>query len=156
MEKNRIEDLMPNPTSSFLIKLAGNITIKKTWHCRMRRQSSTLVMAANQNSAIDVLFGAESIGNIWILSFHRGTTLEFLKYFRTFYFLNFGQPNGVIIFFQPIRNRSRDCFFCLFTGLWLRSRAGSLLPLFTCDWWPSMPSMPMLFSYMMRARIAYA
>ena len=29
MEKNRIEDLMPNPTSSFLIKLAGNATIKK-------------------------------------------------------------------------------------------------------------------------------
>ena len=29
MEKNRIEDLMPNPASSFLIKLAGNATIKK-------------------------------------------------------------------------------------------------------------------------------
>ena len=56
----------------------------------MRRQSSTLVMAANQNSAIDVLFGAQSNGNVGMLGFQRGNALEFQKKLLNFFVSNFG------------------------------------------------------------------
>ena len=80
-------------------------------------------MAANQNAAIDVLFGAQPIGNIGILSFHRGSTLKFLKNFWTFFLLNFGQCHGVIISLQPIRNileklRETCKFVCLLVFAW--------------------------------------
>ena len=45
------------------------------------RKSSALVMASNENSAIDVVFVAESIGNVRIPCFQRGSTLKFQKNF---------------------------------------------------------------------------
>ena len=50
-------------------------------HCRMRSRSRALIAATYKSSAIDVVFGAQSIGNIRILTFQRGSTLKFLKYF---------------------------------------------------------------------------
>ena len=51
----------------------------------MSRPSSAFVMAANQNAAINVLFGAQSIGNIRILSFHQGSTLKSIKKLQDFF-----------------------------------------------------------------------
>ena len=61
-------------------------------------------------SAIDVVFGVQSSGDVGLLAFRRGTALEFLKNFRTL-FSNFGAAigrHGVTILFQPIREELRS------------------------------------------------
>ena len=73
-------------------------------HSRMRRQSSCLVTATNENSAIGVLFDVDYDVIVKKPCFQRGSTLKFLKNFRTFSLLKFGQRHGVIISLQPIRN----------------------------------------------------
>ena len=62
--------------NNFLIqkkeKKSKNIKILITpSHCRMRRQSLCLVMAVNQNSGIDVFFGAEFNFRVQIPDFQR-------------------------------------------------------------------------------------
>ena len=62
--------------NNFLIqkkeKKSKNIKILITpSHCRMRRQSLCLVMAVNQNSGIDVFFGAEFKFRVQIPDFRR-------------------------------------------------------------------------------------
>ena len=67
-----------------------------------------MITATCRSSAIYVLFGVQSNGDIRILSFQRGTTLKFLKYFRTFFISILGQRHGVIIPVKPIRMQSRS------------------------------------------------
>ena len=52
-----------------------------TPHCRMRRKSSALVMATNENSAIGVLFDIDYDVIVRKGCFQRGSTLNFLKNF---------------------------------------------------------------------------
>ena len=126
----------------------------------MRGPSSALVTTANQNSAINVLFDAQSIGNVRILSFHQGSTLKSIKNFRTFSLLNFGQCHGVILSLQPIRNilekLQETCKTGLFTSLCLSSRAGSLLPLFTYVCRPGRPSLSCSLSFCLRTALPAA
>ena len=109
------------------------------WHCRMRSRSRALIAATYKSSAIDVVFGAQSIGNIRILTFQQGSTLKFLKYFWTLSFLNFGQCNGVMIFCQPIRKRSQGTakkkymWFVYWSLLW------AVMPGRSCVRWPRSP-----------------
>ena len=80
----------------------------------MRSRSWRFFDTASVTSSKHVLFGAQSIANIRILSIHRSSTLKFLKYFWTHSFLNFGQPHGVIISVQPIKGRAekwREIYF---------------------------------------------
>ena len=80
----------------------------------MRSRSWRFFDTASVTSSKHVLFGAQSIANIRILSFHRSSTLKFLKYFWTHSFLNFGQRHGVIISVQPIKGRAekwREIYF---------------------------------------------
>ena len=79
-------------------------------HCRMRSPSSALVMAANQTSAIGVLFDVDYDVIVRNGCFQRGTTLKFLKYFRTFFVSILGQSHGVLILFEPIKNGLRNLF----------------------------------------------
>ena len=78
-------------------------------------------MAANQTSAIGVLFDVDYDVIVRNGCFQRGTTLKFLKYFRTFFVSILGQRHGVIIPVKPIRIQSRSggksIFAGLFTGL---------------------------------------
>ena len=55
----------------------------------MRRQSSALVTAANKTSAIGVLFDVDYDVIVKKPCFQRGSTLKFLKNFRTLFFSNF-------------------------------------------------------------------
>ena len=64
----------------------------------MRGLSWALIMATCRSSAIDVLFGVQSNGDIRLLGFQRGTTLKFQKNFRTFFVLILEQRHGVLIF----------------------------------------------------------
>ena len=64
-------------------------------------------MAASTASAVDVVFGAQSSGDVGMLGFQRGSTLKFLKNFRTFYCEISVQRHGVIISVQPIRIQLR-------------------------------------------------
>ena len=106
----------------------------------MRSPSSALVMAANQTSGIGVLFDVDYDVIVRNGCFQRGTTLKFLKYFRTFFVSILGQCHGVIIRIKPIRMQSRSggkSIFCpsnmvCLLVFALSSHAGSLLPLFTC------------------------
>ena len=66
-------------------------------HSRMREQSSALVTATNGKAAIGVIFDVDYDFIVKKPCFQRGSTLKFLKNFRTFYFLKFGQRHGVII-----------------------------------------------------------
>ena len=63
----------------------------------MRRQSSALVTAADKNSAIGVLFDVDYDVIVKKPCFQRGSTLNFLKNFRTFSVSTFGQRHGVLI-----------------------------------------------------------
>ena len=54
-------------------------------HCEMRSRSWQIIDTAAVTSSRDVLFGAQSISNIRILSFHQSSTLKFLKYFWTLF-----------------------------------------------------------------------
>ena len=106
----------------------------------MRSPSSALVMAANQTSAIGVLFDVDQDVIVRNGCFQRGTTLKFLKYFRTFFVSILGQRHGVIIPVKPIRMQPQSggkSIFCASNMVCLlvfalSSHAGSLLPLFTC------------------------
>ena len=51
----------------------------------MRRQSSCLVSATNKNSAIGVLFDVDYDVIVKKPCFQRGSTLKFLKNFRTLF-----------------------------------------------------------------------
>ena len=95
----------------------------------MRSPSSALVMAANQTSAIGVLFDVDYDVIVRNGCFQQGTTLKFLKYFRTFFVSILGQRHGVIIPVKPIRNCFEEwreilanLFFCLFV---LKARVGN-------------------------------
>ena len=66
-------------------------------HCRMRSPSSALVMAANQTSAIGVLFDVDYDVIVRNGCFQRGTTLKFLKNLWTFFLLILGQRHWVLI-----------------------------------------------------------
>ena len=78
-------------------------------------------MAANQTSAIGVLFDVDYDVILRNGCFQRGTTLKFLKYFRTFFVSILGQRHGVIIPVKPIRMQpqsgGKSIFAGLFTGL---------------------------------------
>ena len=76
-----------------------------TQHSRMRRQSSCLVTATNKNSAIGVLFDVDYDVIVKKPCFQQGSTLKFLKNFRTLFFLILEQRHGVIISIQPIRKQ---------------------------------------------------
>ena len=84
-----------------------------------------MITAASTASAVDVVFGAQSSGDVGMLGFQRGSTLKFLKNFRTFYCEISVQRHGVIISVQPIRMQLRrggksifsPCFSGLFTSL---------------------------------------
>ena len=67
-------------------------------------------MAANQTSAIGVLFDVDYDVIVRNGCFQRGTTLKFLKYFRTFFVSILGQSHGVLILFEPIKNGLRNLF----------------------------------------------
>ena len=97
-------------------------------HCEMRSQSWRFFDTASVTSSKHVLFGAQSIANIRILSFHRSSTLKFLKYFWTHSFLNFGQPHGVIISVQPIKGRAEKWWEIYFSQYFL------LFVLKACVW----------------------
>ena len=94
-------------------------------HSRMRRQSSALVTATDKNSAVGVLFAVDYDVIVRKPCFQRGSTLKFLKNFRTFYCEISVQRHGVIISVQPIRMQLRrgcksifsPCFSGLFTSL---------------------------------------
>ena len=62
-----------------------------------------MITAASTASAVDVVFGAQSSGDVGMLGFQRGSTLKFLKNFRTFYCEISVQRHGVMISIQPIR-----------------------------------------------------
>ena len=67
-----------------------------------------MITAASTASAVDVVFGAQSSGDVGMLGFQRGSTLKFLKNFRTFYCEISVQRHGVIISVQPIRKELRS------------------------------------------------
>ena len=81
LKKNEMEDLSSDRIVRkwFQVKKAINFKISITYmyyfqsliHCRMRRQSLCLVMATNQNSGIDVFFGAEFNFRVQIPDFRR-------------------------------------------------------------------------------------
>ena len=107
----------------------------KTVHSRMRRQSSALVMIADKNLAIGVLFDVDHDVIVRKRCFQRSNTLKFQKTSRTFSVLILGQCHGVLISVKPIRKRSQKevQVLCLLVFA-LSSHAGSLLPMFTCVW----------------------
>ena len=83
----------------------------------MRRQSSALVMTADKNSAIGVLFDVDHDVIVRKRCFQRSNTLKFQKTSRTFSVLILGQCHGVIILVQPIRKGAekwREISFILF------------------------------------------
>ena len=55
----------------------------------MRETSSALVTATHGNAAIGVLFDVDYDFIVRKPCFQRGTTLKFLKYFRTLFFSKF-------------------------------------------------------------------
>ena len=63
----------------------------------MMGQSSGLVMAADKISAIGVFFDVDYDVIVKKPCFQRGSTLKFLKNFRTLFFLILEQRHGVII-----------------------------------------------------------
>ena len=63
-----------------------------------------MVTATHGNAVIGVLFDVDYDFIVRNGCFQRGTTLKFLKYFRTFFVSILGQRHGVIILFEPIRN----------------------------------------------------
>ena len=83
----------------------------------MRRKSSALVTATNNNSAIGVLFYIDYDVIVRKGCFQRGSTLNFLKNFRTFSVSILGQCHGVIISVKPIskRPRWREIYFPLYS-----------------------------------------
>ena len=66
-------------------------------HSRIRGQSSGLVTATHKNSATGVIFDVEYNFIVRKPCFQRGSTLKFLKNFRTLFFLILEQGHGVII-----------------------------------------------------------
>ena len=62
-----------------------------------------MVMADDKNSAIGVLFDVDYDVIVKKPCFQRGSTLKFLKNFRTFFCEISVQCHGVIISVQPIR-----------------------------------------------------
>ena len=73
----------------------------------MRGQSSGLVTAADKIPAIGVLFAVDYDVIVRKPCFQRGSTLKFLKNFRTFFCEISVQRHGVIISVQPIRIQLR-------------------------------------------------
>ena len=62
-----------------------------------------MVTATNKNSAIGVLFDVDYDVIVKKPCFQRGSTLKFLKNFRTFFCEISVQRHGVMISIQPIR-----------------------------------------------------
>ena len=71
--------------SGKICKLSSDIC-QVSIHSRMRGQSSGLVTAADKIPAIGVLFAVDYDVIVRKPCFQRGTTLKFLKYFRTLFF----------------------------------------------------------------------
>ena len=98
----------------------GDLKLKHVLlHSRMREQSSALVTATNNNSAIGVLFYIDYDVIVRKGCFQRGSTLNFLKNFRTFSVSILGQCHGVIISVKPIskRPRWREIYFPLYSWI---------------------------------------
>ena len=85
-------------------------------HCRMRSPSSALVMAANQTSAIGVLFDVDYDFIVRNGCFQRGTTLKFLKYFKNFFYYNFWATPWSNDFLSTNKNGFQDLLFILNSG----------------------------------------
>ena len=66
-----------------------------------------MVTATNENSAIGVLFDVDYDVIVKKPCFQQGSTLNFLKNFRTFLCEISVQRHGVIISVKPIRKRSQ-------------------------------------------------
>ena len=93
----------------------------------------SLVTATNKNSAIGVLFDVDYDVIVKKPCFQRGSTLKFLKNFRTLFFSNFRATpwsNNFNSTNQKAVRKART--FAMFTSFCLSGRAGSLLPMFTC------------------------
>ena len=58
-------------------------------HCRMSSRSRALITATCKALAVNVLFCAQSSGNVRMLGFQQGNALEFLKYFGTLSLFHF-------------------------------------------------------------------
>ena len=67
-----------------------------------------MVSATNKNSAIGVLFDVDHDVIVKYPCFQRGSTLNFLKNFRTFFREILVQRHGVIISVQPIRKQAEE------------------------------------------------
>ena len=75
-----------------------------------------MVMAANQTSAIDVLFAIDYDVIVRNGCFQRGTTLKFLKYFKNFFYYNFWATPWSNDFLLTNKNGFQDLFFILNSG----------------------------------------
>ena len=128
LKKNEMEDLSSDRIVRkwFQVKKAINFKISITYmyyfqsliHCRMRRQSLCLVMATNQNSGIDVFFGAEFNFRVQIPDFRRAHHYKISKNL-----------------FQAVKTKS----FCLLLLAWISQQVQNIFstsldrrPVMTC------------------------
>ena len=111
-------------------------------HCRMSSRSRALITATCKALAVNVLFCAQSSGNVRMLGFQQGNALEFLKYFGTLSLFHFKAMPWSDNFSSTNQktgrgNRQKEVQCHLFTGVYLSSRVGSLLPYFYMFWRPA-------------------
>ena len=74
----------------------------------MRSRSRALITATCRASAVDVVFGAQSSGNVGMLGFQQGNALELLKNFGTHSLSDFeATPWSDNFSFNQSENRQR-------------------------------------------------